>query len=252
MIRGDILVVNDELKIYRGDDYIINEHIHIRQPTLGEICDWSEQKYFSLVHSLAATPTDLKYELSLLDIDWNKISDYEVFLKRYKTFTKDFTEILLGDLDISTFNLYLNKQNNETVLYDFKTDTIIDRNIYELIVQYIRKSHNLKKNVERAMTETTRIVLLEEAKEKFEAAQNKPYHSVLLPLISTLTNMKGFKYSWSNVWVMKINAFMDSVTSIMHIDDVNRLLQSGYSGFGIDLSKISKKKLDYFSRPSEN
>lgn len=244
---------NDELKIYFGDDYVINDYVHIRQPTLYEISEYGEQKYFSLVYNLTATPTDLKYQLSLADIDWNTKTDYEVFLMRYKMFTKDFTWILLGDLDLSSFEICINKENDETILYNAELDATVDRFIYELIVDYVRTSHNLKKNVERAMNRTTREVLLEEAKEQFEAAQKKPYHSVLKPLISTMTNMDGFGYNWSNVREMKINAFMDAVTSIMHIKNVNLLLQSGYSGFGIDLSKIgNKKKLDYFSRPSED
>lgn len=186
------------------------------------------------------------------NIDWNEISDYEAFLMRYRTFTKDLTKIIFGDLDLCEFKIFNRKDNGEIVLYNALKDITIDRSIYEIVVKYLRKTHNLSKNVERAMTETTKIVLLEEAKEQFEMNQDKEYKSVLLPLISRLTNMEGFKYGWTDVWDMKINAFMDAVSSIQHIKNANLLLFSGYSGFGVDLKKVSKDSLNYFARSDES
>ena len=40
---------------------------------------------------------------------------------------------------------------------------------------------------------------------------------------------------------MKINAFMDSVKRASKIKNVDLLLQSGYSGFGINLKDIKDK-----------
>lgn len=237
---------NDELQIYRGKDFVVNQNIRIHQPTLGEIADWGEQKYFSFIQSFTATPTDLKYVLSLSGVDWNKISDYELFLTRYKTFDKSQSAILFGDLDLAGFQTAVRKDSDSVILADPLSHAVIDRSIYEIITEYLRKTHGLEKNVERAMNETTRQVLLDEARERYEAGQDSKFRSVLLPLISALTNMEGFKYSWSTVWDMKINAFMDCVTSILHIKNADHLLTSGYSGFGIDLKKVKPKELSYF------
>lgn len=242
------------MQIYRGEDFKISDKIIIHQPTLGEIADWGEQDYFGLVHSLTATPTDLKYQLSVVGIDWNEISDFDCFRKRYHVFTPDFTKIIFGDLDISSLeDGWENEQNGERILYNPETGIGIDRSVFTIITDYLRKAHNIKRNDEKAMTEMTRIVLLEEAKENYEASQRKSYESVLLPLVSTLTNMEGFKYGWKDVWDMKINAFMDAAKTIQHVKNVDLLLNSGYSGFGIDLSKITNKseKLNYFARPKD-
>ena len=240
---------NDALKIYRGKDFVLNDSISIHQPTLDEICDWGEEKYFAFIYNFVATPTDKKYQLHQVGIDWNEYTDYELFLSGYKMFSKDMTGLVFGDLDFQAFGMFKNTENDELVLYNPELDISFDRNLYEIAADYLRKSHNIKKNVERAMTETTKEVLLEEAKEAIEASPNKEYESVLLPLISTLTNMSGFKYGWRDVWDMKINAFMDAATVVPHIKNVDLLLGSGYSGFGIDLKKINKKQLNYFSRP---
>ena len=44
---------------------------------------------------------------------------------------------------------------------------------------------------------------------------------------------------------MKINAFMDSVKRIGEIKNADLLLQSGYSGFGVNLKEIDNKQLDW-------
>ena len=49
----------------------------------------------------------------------------------------------------------------------------------------------------------------------------------------------------TDVWDLKINAFMDSVKRIGKIKNAELLLQSGYSGFGISLKDINKKELDW-------
>lgn len=251
MLGGDIIRENDELKIYRGDDYIINSKIKIHQPTLGEIALFGEQKYFSFIHSFTATPTDLKYQLHLMNVDWNTITDYDLFLIIYKTFNKDQSKIVFNDIDFTKFEKKI-RNNTDIVLYDPESDILIDRSIYEIAVRYLRKAHNLKRNTEIAINETTKQVLLEEAEEQLAMAKNEKPTSYLLPLISTMINMEGFKCDWESVWDMKINAFMDAVGQVLHIKNVDLLLTSGYSGFGVDLKKIGKKELNYFSKPSES
>ena len=60
-----------------------------------------------------------------------------------------------------------------------------------------------------------------------------------------MINSEGFKYNHDQVWGMKINAFMDSVKRIGKIKNADLLLQSGYSGFGVNLKEIDNKQLDW-------
>ena len=48
----------DELKLYFGDDYIINDNIVITQPTIDGVVTYGEAQYFSMVHTLTAIPSD--------------------------------------------------------------------------------------------------------------------------------------------------------------------------------------------------
>ena len=48
----------DSLLLYFGDDYVINDNIKIHQPTIGELINYGEAAYFSMIHSICAIPSD--------------------------------------------------------------------------------------------------------------------------------------------------------------------------------------------------
>ena len=77
----------DELKLYRGEDFIISDHIHIHQPTLNEICDYGEADYYAMIYQLTATPQSMKAQLWDAGIDYTKITPFELFYSiLYKLF----------------------------------------------------------------------------------------------------------------------------------------------------------------------
>ena len=54
MINLDV----DDLKLYIGDDYVINDSIKVLQPTIREIAEFGERDFFSVVHTITAIPSD--------------------------------------------------------------------------------------------------------------------------------------------------------------------------------------------------
>lgn len=48
----------DEIQLYFGDDYIVNDQITIKQPRIGDIIAFGEAAYFSMIHTLTAIPSD--------------------------------------------------------------------------------------------------------------------------------------------------------------------------------------------------
>ena len=66
----------DELDIYRGGDIEITPKIIVTQPTLGQIADFGEKRYFNAVYTLTAVGADLKWQLwDLEQIDYTKIEE---------------------------------------------------------------------------------------------------------------------------------------------------------------------------------
>lgn len=182
----------DSLFIYFGDDYVVNDHIKIHQPTIGEVADYGEAQYFSMVHSLCAIPSDMKAILWDMGIDWCELDDFSLFQMLSQTLTPDKTGILFGDLDFSKMRPFKNKQNDEIVLADKETGIIIDKLIYTRIVTYLRKLHNITPKVEKTKSKTVKKWLIEEDRKKMETSKNKPFRSYLLPLISAVKVKQGY------------------------------------------------------------
>lgn len=245
-------MVNDELKIYRGEDFIVSSHIKIHQPTLGEICDYGEQDYFSMIQSITATPQSMKVQLWDMGIDYTTITAWELFYSiLYKLHTIEKTSIIFGDLDLTKFQLMQREDDNSIFLYQNVEDKseikeiIIDEFTYNIITDYLRQAHGIHEDKRIPGNESTKIILIEDEREELERNKNKEYHSQLKNLISAMINCNGFKYNHSEVWDMKIGAFMDSIKRISKIKNADLLLQSGYSGFGVNLKEISNKQLDW-------
>lgn len=234
----------DELKLYFGDDFKVNEHITIHQPTIGEILEMGEQKYFSIAHLLTATPSDMIAQLHKRGIDWNKIEDFELFSMLILGVSQKDTQIFFGDLDFSEFQIEPTEGKRQHVLRHKRLGFVIDELMYGAIVNYIRTMHGFKKNVSLAGNEATRQMMIEMALEDLAIAQKKQYKSSLKAIISTLFNSPGFKYNLEEIRNMKFCAFMDSVSRIQIIRSSDALLRGCYSGM-IDTKKINKKDLNF-------
>ena len=157
MKAGDSLMMNDELKIYRGDDYVISDYITIQQPTLSEICEYGETEYYSMLYQLTSTPQTMKSQLWDIDIDYTKITAFELFYSiLYKLFPQEKTAILFGDLDFTKFELLQKEKDKSLFLFQIverKTDddiayeeVIIDEYTYTIIMDYLRNTHFIRKD----------------------------------------------------------------------------------------------------------
>ncbi len=245
---GDSLLENDELKIYRGEDFIVSKHIIIHQPSLSEICDYGERDYYSMIYQLTATPQSMKVQLWDMGIDYTTITPFELFYNiLYRLYPKEKTSIIFGDLDFTKFQIMQRKDDGAVLLYQLidSNEAIIDEFTYNVIMDYLRQVHIIHKDEKKPANEATKMILIEDDREEQLKNKNKEYHSQLKNLISSMINCEGFKYNHSQVWDMKINAFLDSVQRISKIKNAELLLQSGYSGFGVNLKDIDKKQLDW-------
>lgn len=240
----------NEAKVYRGYGVKINNYITIRQPTVDEVVQYGDNKYYGMVQTLCSVGADLKWQLDDMGIDYTQIADYDLFcVLLARGFDVEKTRILFGDvLDFSKMQLMFNTELQENVLIqviDKENYIQIDRVIYKRIVDVLRKMHKLKRNDEVPGNESTRLILIEDARDEYEENKNKPIKSYLLPLMSTLANSAGSSHNEETVGQIKIYAFMDSVARISKIKNAELLLQSGYSGFGVNLKDIDKNEINY-------
>ena len=232
----------DDLQLYFGDDYVINDYITIKQPSIGDIIKYGEASYFSTVHTLTAIPSDLKSQLWDMGLDWTEVDDFELFMMLVQTLTLDRTSLLFGDLDFSKLKPYPNTVNGDIVLADKETGVIIDKMIYLRIMSYLRKLHNITPKVEKAANAITKKVLIDEDRMKIRLNQEKPFKSYLLPLISSVKVKQG--YTKDYVRNMGLYEFFDDVARMQVINNADHLLSAAYAGT-IDMKKINKQELNW-------
>ena len=232
----------DELALYFGDPFVINDKISVLQPTVGQIADYGERKYFSVVYTLTSLPRDMKSQLFDLGLDYEQVSDFDLFIMLAPTLSQDMTKLVLGDIDLTSLKPYMSNQNGMPVLANKETGVVIDMLIYERIVNYLRKVHGLKKKIEHAGNKYTKKILIEEDRRNIELNKNKPYKSFLTPLVSSVKCRMG--YTKDYVRNMQIYEFMDDVSRLQVINNADALLRGMYSGM-IDTKKIDKKELNW-------
>lgn len=237
-----------ELMLYFGDDYVINDKITLKQPKIKEIVLWGEAKYMSMVHSIVATPADLKSQLWDMGLDWNDLRPFDLFIMLSQTMTPDKTGIIFGDLDFSKMKPFNSKQNGDIVLADIESEIIIDELIYSRMMNYLRKLHHITPNFEKAKGKTVKKWMIEEDRQRILAAQNKPFESYLLPIISSVKARQG--YTKEYVGNMGLYELMDEVSRLQIINNADHLLGGMYSGM-IDTKKIDKKELNWL-RPTND
>lgn len=122
---------------------------------------------------------------------------------------------------------------------DIDAQIIFTEDDYVKTTQYLRETHKFKYNKIKPGNKAARKMELMLAMRDRQKALAHKDESELLELISAMTNVEGFKYGWLDVWDMKINAFLDAVSRVQKIKNAFLLLQSAYSGFGVDLSKFT-------------
>ena len=244
----------DMLRLYFGEDYHVTDDIVIHQPTIGDIIEYGEDYVYSIVSIFVSNTTSYRLTLWDMGIDWNKISDFELFASLISGLEVEKTRLLFGDLDWSKFTkasmVLEDGTNSPMLLYNEDQDIFVTEEIYLHIRAYIRKMFNINPKVEKAKGKTTKQWMIDEdrqkrEREKIERAKN-PYsnNSTLFPMISACINHPGFKYKTSELKEVGIIEFMDSVQRLQIYENTRALIQGSYSGF-CDTSKIDKNQFNF-------
>lgn len=269
------MIEYDELKIYRGDNIFINDKITIKIPSVNQIIDFGENRYFNAVYTFTSVGADLKWQLWDLGIDYTTIEDYKLFINIISRFVsskkilyKDIItnpenynrkfseheldemlvnpmELIFNDIDFADFNIYEINKTKQQILYNKEKDITIDRLTYSRMVNVIRIIHGFTRNNQKPANEKTKMDLIEDARDEALMSQNKPVKSVLKPMISTLQVYSG-QCGDKQIFNMPISMFFENVKRINKIQDAKSLMQGAYSGFA-NLKDIDKERFDMFS-----
>lgn len=233
----------DALQMYYGMDYKVNDKISIHIPTIGELIEFGESRVFSAISPFTSNPTSYRLMLWDLGVDWNKVTDYELFAMLVKSMNVEDTSLLFGDVDFSKLDMCINTLTNEKTLVDYDQELIVDEATYMKMREYIRLAFNQYPKVEKAKGKSTKLAIIDEDRMNLALQKQKDNKntSVYLPLISALLNHPGFKYKKSELIDVGMVEFMDSVQRLQIYESTRALMSGVYSGF-CDTSKLNLNK----------
>lgn len=232
----------DDCTLWMGEPYVINDKIQVLQPTIGDILRFDEQTYFNMVQTLTSTSSNVKSRLADKGIDWETVEDFQMFIMITKSLSSEHTRLVLGDIDLSKFQLRDDKEIGEPVLVDLDSGIKIDRLIYMRIVEYLRRVHGLTRAYDRTKSKFVHDMAIEMEREQIELNANKPYKSFLFPIISAVKARQG--YTKSYILDMQIYELIHEANRLQIIVQSDALLQGSYSGM-IDTKKIPKENFNW-------
>lgn len=229
-------------------NYKVNDKISVHVPTVDEIFDFGDQKYYSIVQTLVATPFDLMVELDDIGIDYETITDYQLFILMMESIAvnEDDTSILFGDLNLKGFQEAVNPQNGEKVLWSKDNDIVIDQMIALEICNAIRKIHFWEAPIGRAGNAEAKRYLIERNRKKKKRLAKKPYKSFLESMIISLVNTEEFPYNYETVMELSLYKLNASWRQIQKKKHWEQTMNGVYFGT-VDTTKINLEKINWLS-----
>lgn len=248
----------DKLKMYFREPYEIDLEgcdgkITLVQPSIGDVVDLGEKRFYSTLNIFTTNTTAFRLQLWEQNIDWNDTSDFELFIMLLNTADKEVYQTFLPELDLSNFVGFIKTTEDgrkQKILYDVENKIEINEQIYFRISQYLRNTFNIYPEEKITKDRVLKKWYIEKDKRELKNAEYKrnkngdSEESGLLPIISGCVNHPGFKYKTSELKELGVYQFYDSVKRLQIYESTTALQKGMYSGF-MDTKGISPEDYNF-------
>lgn len=248
----------DKLQLFFGDKYTIDVEgvdgiITMNQPTIGDIVRLGEKKYYATLNLFTTNTTSFRLQLWEQGIDWNQISDFDLFIMLISTADKEIYHTFLPDLDFENFGIYEkhipDSEETSKVLYDQTNKIEINETVYFHISQYLRNVFNIFPDEKMTTDPIMKRWFIDKDKREITNMEYKKKNNPdadygLLPLISACCNHPGFKYRSDALRQLGVFQFYDSVKRLQVYESTTALQKGLFSGF-VDGSKIKADEYNF-------
>ena len=244
----------NRLKMYFGDDYVIDlpdlrGSITVHQPTIGDLAEIGEDRFFSTLSVFINNTTTMRATLWSAGIDWNEISDFDLFCITYRTIDPEVSKLIFGDIDWNKFEVctYENGDVTEIRLLNKEDDLEINQDVYQHIHQYLQSVFQMYPEDE--LTDDKMLKKwwvdkdIREAKRKSES-KDEIKKSSLQAMISAYINHPGTSYKLKELKEVGVCEFYDSIARLRIYENSTATLKGMFSGF-VDGSKIKPEDYDF-------
>lgn len=237
----------DKLALISGEPIEINGKITLYQPTLRQIKEFGESKFYSIFWPLCSAAYDMPATFDSMGVDFMSVSDWQFFMLFSKNMTQDQTSLIFGDIDFSKLQQMVRTKpdGEQDIVLLGENEFVIDEELYKSFIPYVREmigfSHKGKKAGNAA---TKKILIMEDKKEQERNAKKNDQESMLFNLIISLVNTEEFSYDYKSIFDLTIYQLIKSSTQIQGKKSAIALLQGSMSGF-VDTSGIPKSDFSW-------
>ena len=214
-------------------------NLSLRIPTVGEILE-DEDKYYGIVSSLTASPFQYMVQLDDMGIDYTQITDYQLFMMLFPMYAQSDLSLLFGDLNTSDFNVYVNQDDDNQVIYSPSNNIVIDELVYNDLSDMMRKINLFEKVKSKPGNESARKYLLEKERKKQKRNAKKPRFPYLEKMVIALVNTSEFPYNYETCMDLSIYKFNQSLQQIQRKIAFDNTMVGVYAGT-VDTSKMADK-----------
>ena len=238
----------DKLQMYMGFPYVIDLPsaegcITISMPTMKTFIELGEKRYLQTINVFTTNTTEYRAPLWDVGIDWNEISDFDLFCMLYKQIDPDISKSIFQDFNFENLDLY--KKGDTIVLYDEKNNIEINEEVYQHIAQYLRVIFNINPVEKITKDKFLKEMYINKDKRDAEIRKTKQKESSSIQsLISACVNHPGFKYKLKEVLDMGMYEFYDSVARLNIYENTTAVLKGMYSGF-VDSTKFKSNDFNF-------
>ena len=246
----------DKLQMYFGEPYVIDVEsaqgtLTIYSPTIGKIIEVGEKKFYQTLNIFCTNTTANRLMLHEAGLDWNTVSDFELFTMLIMGVDNEVSKIFFGDLDFSNFERVAKKVDDEPVLvlYNQVDDIEINEEVYFHISQYLRTVFNYFPEEKITRDPVLKRWYIdkdkrERARLESDAKKGKEHSSSLQSQVSSFINHPGTKYKLHELKEVGVCEFFDALQRLQIYESSTALMKGMYSGF-VDSKHIKPEDYNF-------
>lgn len=246
----------DYLQMYFKEPYVIDLEntrgkLVVYQPTIGDIISLGEERFYNTLYIFITNTTTYRLMLWKSGIDWNEISDFELFLMLYTGIDNEVSKLFFPDINWEDFNLYEKQDNEKTsmILYNEKDNIEINENVYNHFSQYLRNVFNIYPDEKLTNNAIMKDWFIQKDKRQLEINKEKEKmgkkeESSIQSIVSACVNHPGFKYKLHELRNVGVCEFYDSVKRLQIYESTTALMKGMYSGF-LDAKEIRPEDYNF-------
>lgn len=250
----------DKLKLLRGKPIKFSDLLTIYQPTLGQIEEVGEQRFFNTLWIMCSCAWDMPSTFADAGIDFMSVSDWEFFMQTVRGFNIEDTRLVFGDLDFSKLSpMSYQKSEDDTepqiVLGNTEPMTIngieyqpaqyiFTEDMYKEMIPFVREMIGFQHKGRKAANKATAQILIMDDRRQRNRHKNDVYESMFHNGIISLVNTEEFPYTYETVFDITMYQFTKSLMQIQGKKQACALLQGSMSGF-VDTSTIPSNSFQW-------